>query len=58
MKKKTYGNVLKAGRLIQKKGYDKQTALEIAVKLFDNLIDNRCPLPVEFLIDKLRNADE
>lgn len=37
MKRKTYNNVQKAGKLIQKKGYDKQESLEIAVKLFDEL---------------------
>ena len=37
MKKKTYNNVVKASRLIIKKGYEKQEALEIAVKIFDEL---------------------
>lgn len=32
MKKKTYGNVLKAARLIRNKGYNKQESLEIAVR--------------------------
>lgn len=36
MKRKTYNNVLKAGRLIQKKGYSEKEALEMAVKCFDN----------------------
>lgn len=35
MKRKTYNNVLRAGKLIQKKGYDKKESLEIAVNLFD-----------------------
>ena len=39
MKKKTYGNILKAARLIRKKGYDKQESLEIAVQKFDELIE-------------------
>lgn len=37
MKKKTYNNVVKASRLIMKKGYEKQEALEMAVKIFDEL---------------------
>lgn len=37
MKKKTYNNVVKASRLIIKKGYEKQEALEMAVKIFDEL---------------------
>ena len=37
VKRKTYNNVLKAGKLIQKKGYGKQESLEMAVKLFDDL---------------------
>lgn len=53
MKRKTYNNVLKAGRLIQKKGYDKQKSLEIAVKLFDELEALHNGMSVEWLIDKL-----
>lgn len=53
MKRKTYNNVLKAGRLIQKKGYDKQESLEIAVKLFDELEALHNGMSVEWLIDKL-----
>lgn len=37
MKRKTYNNVLKAGKLIEKKGYSKQESLEIAVQKFDEL---------------------
>jgi len=37
MKRKTYNNVLKAGKMIQKKGYDYKESLEIAVKIFDNM---------------------
>ena len=53
MKRKTYNNVLKAGRLIQKKGYEKQESLEMAVKLFDQLEALNNGMPVEWLIDKL-----
>lgn len=53
MKRKTYNNVLKAGKLIQKKGYKKQESLEMAVKLFDQLETINNGMPVEWLIDKL-----
>lgn len=53
MKRKTYNNVLKAGKLIQKKGYEKQESLEMAVKLFDKLKIINNGMPVEWLIDKL-----
>lgn len=58
MKRKTYNNVQKAGKLIQKKGYDKQESLEIAVKLFDELEALHNGMSVEWLINQLRNADE
>lgn len=53
MKRKTYNNVLKAGKLIQKKGYEKQESLEMAVKLFDELEMLNNGMPVEWLIEKL-----
>lgn len=53
MKRKTYNNVLKAGKLIQKKGYEKQESLEMAVKLFDQLEMINNGMPVEWLIEKL-----
>ena len=37
MKRMTYNNVLKAGRLIQKKGYEKKESLEMAIKIFDGM---------------------
>lgn len=53
MKRKTYSNVIKAGKLIQKKGYDRQESLEIAVKLFDELETLHNGMSVEWLIGKL-----
>lgn len=53
MKRKTYNNVLKAGRLIQKKGYERQESFEMAVKLFDELEMLNNGMPVEWLIEKL-----
>ena len=37
MKRMTYNNVLKAGRLIQKKGYGNKESLEMAIKIFDGM---------------------
>ncbi|WP_162610599.1 hypothetical protein [Blautia sp. An249] len=53
MKQKTYNNVLKAGKLIQKKGYDKKESLEMAVKLFDELGSLNNGMSIEWMIDKL-----
>ncbi|SEU09129.1 hypothetical protein SAMN05443270_3064 [Lacrimispora sphenoides] len=55
MKRKTYNNVLKAGNLIQKKGYDEKEALELAVRLFDNLPKGK---DVEFIIDKVATKEK
>lgn len=57
MKRKTYNNVLKAGKLIQKKGYEKQESLEMAVKLFDDLETLKNGMSVEWLIDKLKEKE-
>ncbi len=53
MKRKTYNNVLKAAKLIQKKGYEQKEALEIAVQKFDELEQMHNGMSVEWLIDKM-----
>lgn len=53
MKRKTYNNVLKAAKLIQKKGYEQKEALEIAVQKFDELEKMHNGMSVEWLIDKM-----
>lgn len=53
MKRKTYNNVLKAAKLIQKKGYEQKEALEIAVQKFDELDKMHNGMSVEWLIDKM-----
>ncbi len=53
MKRKTYNNILKAGKLIQKKGYGEMEALEMAIKLFDELEQLNNGMTVEWLIDKI-----
>lgn len=54
MKRKTYNNVVKAGKLIQKKGYNEKESLEMAVKLFDELEKLHNGMSVEWLIDKVQ----
>lgn len=58
MKRKTYNNVLKAGKLIQKKGYDKQESLEIATQCFDNLLAANNGMDVDFFIDKIATKED
>lgn len=53
MKRKTYNNVLKAAKLIQKKGYEQKEALEIAVQKFDELEKMHNGMSVEWLIDTI-----
>ena len=57
MKRKTYNNVLKAAKMIQKKGYEQKEALEIAVQKFDELEQMHNGMSVEWLIDKMMNKE-
>ena len=58
MKRKTYNNVLKAGKLIRKKGYENKEALQIAINLFDQLEQLKNGMSVEWLIEKIEYADK
>lgn len=51
MKRKTYNNVMKATKLIQKKGYDFDEASQMAINLFDN--HGNGEMPIEFYIEKI-----
>ena len=53
MKKKTYNNVLKASKLIMKKGYEEKEALEMAVTVFDNMEKLQNGMPAEWFIEKI-----
>lgn len=57
MKRKTYNNVLKAGKLIEKKGYGKKESLEMAVKIFDDMELCKNGMSAEWFIDKLAIKD-
>ena len=37
MKKRTYNNMIKAVKLIENKGYNREEANEIAIQCFDNM---------------------
>lgn len=56
MKRKTYNNVVKATKMIQKKGYSLEEANEMAIRLLDeHTKDMNC---IEFYIDKIISKDE
>lgn len=58
MKKKTYNNVVKASKLIMKKGYEKQEALEMAVKIFDELEALNNGMTAEWRISRIMPKSE
>ena len=53
MKRKTYNNVLKAARLIRKKGYEENESLEMAVQVFDNMEMLQNGMSAEWFIEKI-----
>ena len=56
MKRKTYNNVMKGIKIIQKKGYDFQEASEIVLKVFDEHENGE--IPIEFYLDKIVSKEE
>ena len=56
MKRKTYNNVLKGIKIVQKKGYDFQEASEIVLKVFDEHENGE--MPIEFYLDKIVSKEE
>ena len=53
MKRKTYNNVLKAARMIRKKGYEEKESLEMAVQVFDNMEMLKNGMSAEWFIEKI-----
>ena len=53
MKRKTYNNVLKAARLIMKKGYEEKESLEMAVKIFDEMESLNNGMSIEWRISQI-----
>ena len=58
MKKKTYNNVLKAAKLIMKKGYEEKESLEMAVKIFDEMEALNNGMSIEWRISKIIPKEE
>ena len=52
MKRKTHNNVVKATKMIQKKGYSFEEANEMAIRLFDE--NTKEMNSIEFYIDKIQ----
>lgn len=55
MKKKAYGNAIKAGKVLQKKEYEEKGAMGLAKRLFDDLSSG---MNVETSISKVLSKDE
>ena len=58
MKRKTYHNVMRATKMIQAKGYDFQTASDLALRCFENMEHSNNGMPAEWWLDKVISADE
>ena len=58
MKKKTYNNVLKAAKLIMKKGYEYKESLEMAVKIFDEMEALNNGMSIEWRISYIISKEE
>ena len=53
MKKKTYNNVLKAAKLIMKKGYEEKESLKMAVNIFDEMEASNNGMSIEWRISQI-----
>lgn len=58
MKKRTYNNVVKATKMIERKGYSHEKANEIAIQIFDESERQKNSMSIEWYIDKIRNNNE
>lgn len=58
MKYKTLKNMEKATQMIAAKGYDWETANDLAIKSFENVEANNFYHPVEYFIDKISSRAE
>ena len=56
MKRKTYNNVMKGIKIIQKKGYDFKEAGDIVLKVFNEHENGE--MPIEFYLDKIVSKEE
>ena len=58
MKRKTYNNVVKAAKLIMKKGYEEKESLEMAVKIFDEMETLNNGMSIEWRISQIMPKTE
>ena len=58
MKRKTYNNILKAAKLIMKKGYEEKESLEMAVKIFDEMEELNNGMSIEWRISQIISKEE
>ena len=58
MKRKTYNNVVKAAKLIMKKGYEEKESLEMAVKIFDEMETLNNGMSIEWRISHIMPKTE
>lgn len=56
MKRRTYNNVLKAIKIVQKKGYSFEESRGIALKVFDEHENGQ--MSIEFWLDKIASKEE
>lgn len=56
MKRKTYNNVLRAVKMIEKKGYSREEAVKLADKVFNEHENDA--MPVEWYIEKILPKEE
>lgn len=56
MKRKTYNNVLKGIKIVMKKGYSRDEAAEIVLKVFEEHENGE--MPIEFWLDKIISKEE
>ena len=53
MKRKTYSNVIKASKLIMKKGYEQKESQEMALRIFENMEQLNNGMSAEWFIEKI-----
>ena len=53
MKRKTYNNVIKASKMIMKKGYEQKEAQEMALRIFENMEQLKNGMSAEWFIEKI-----
>lgn len=55
LKRKTYNNIVKATKMIRKKGYNLEEASQMAIRLFDEYTKEMNS--IEFYIDKIPDKE-